>query len=72
MGEVPRAGQFLSPVVVAFPLMTREKAAEHMGLSVGVLQGWIDKGLVRTHGIGKRRLVDVMHLVEQVLERRLK
>lgn len=47
---VPNAGS---------PLVTRERFAEMVGLPLGVITGWCNKGLVPCFSIGKYSLINV-------------
>ena len=51
------------------PLVTRERFAEMVGLPVGVIVGWCNKGLIPTMTIGKYSLVSVELLRKRCLER---
>lgn len=51
------------------PLVTRERFAEMVGLPVGVIVGWCNKGLIPTMTIGKYNLVSVELLRKRCLER---
>jgi hypothetical protein len=53
----------------AMPLVTRERFAEMVGLPVGVIVGWCNKGLIPTMTIGKYNLVSVELLRKRCLER---
>ena len=64
MEDIPSPGQ-----LTAFPLLTREKFAQQVGVSAGVVQGWIDKGYLPTFEIGKYRLVNVALVTMRALEK---
>ena len=64
MEDIPSPGQ-----LTAFPLLTREKLAQQVGVSTGVVQGWIDKGYLPTFEIGKYRLVNVAAVTMRALEK---
>jgi hypothetical protein len=51
------------------PLVTRERFAEMVGLPVGVIVGWCNKGLIPTMTIGKYSLISVELLRKRCLER---
>lgn len=57
----PQALPFLP---VFFPVMTKEKFAEHSGLAEGVIQGMIEKGHLPSIKIGRYRLVNVARLAK--------
>ena len=44
------------------PLVSRERFAEMIGLPVGVIVGWCNKGLVPTVALGKYSLVNLAAL----------
>jgi hypothetical protein len=50
------------------PVMTQTKFAELVGVDVGVVEGWVNRGHVPTAKIGKRRLVNVHQLSREVAE----
>jgi hypothetical protein len=47
------------PPAFAIPIMTQERFAQGVGLSPGVIRGWIEKQHLPTILIGKYRLVNV-------------
>lgn len=52
---------------VFFPVMTKEKFAQHSGLAEGVIQGMIEKGHLPSVKIGRYRLVNLARLAEECL-----
>lgn len=46
-------------IMIPAPEMTIEKYADSVGVTERTVRGWIDKGLLPTTKIGKRRLVNV-------------
>ncbi len=64
MGDIPSVGQF-----TPFPLLTREKFAEQVGVSLGVVQGWADKGYLPMFEIGRYSLVNVAALTMRALDK---
>jgi hypothetical protein len=51
----------------ASPLVTRERFAELVGLPVGVVTGWCNKGLVPCVSVGKYSLINVALLQNRCL-----
>lgn len=51
------------------PLVTRERFAEMVGLPVGVIVGWCNKGLIPTMTIGKYSLVSIELLRKRCLDK---
>jgi hypothetical protein len=49
------------------PLVTRERFAEMVGLPLGVITGWCNKGLVPCFSIGKYSLINVALLGKRCL-----
>lgn len=49
----------LPGAVAPSPLVTRERFAEMVGLPVGVITGWCNKGLVPCVSIGKYSLINI-------------
>ena len=41
------------------PVLTKERFADQVGVSVDVVRGWIAPGMVPTVRIGRRRLINV-------------
>jgi len=61
--------QILTSVVVpSVPVMAVERFAELIGLDIGVVRGWIDKGYLPTLKIGRYRLVNVAALSREALQ----
>jgi hypothetical protein len=50
------------------PFMTPEKFAEAIGLSKGVVGGWIDQGYLPTAKIGRYRMINMVVLVANLKE----
>ena len=48
--------------------MTAEKYAEAVGIEIGVVKGWIQRGYIPTKKIGKRRLVNIALITKDHLE----
>jgi hypothetical protein len=49
--------------------LTREAYAVHVGLPVGVVQGWIDRGYLATVRRGKYNLINVALETKRALDR---
>ncbi len=50
------------------PVMHQERFAELVGVSVGTVNGWVDKGYVPSIVIGRHRLVNMALLTKDCLE----
>ncbi|WP_051604121.1 helix-turn-helix domain-containing protein [Methylobacter tundripaludum] len=50
------------------PFMTPDKFAESIGLSKGVVGGWIDQGYLPTAKIGRYRMINMVVLVANLKE----
>jgi hypothetical protein len=50
------------------PFMTPDKFAEAIGLSKGVIGGWIDQGYLPTAKIGRYRMINMVVLVANLKE----
>ena len=50
------------------PFMTPDKFAEAIGLSKGVIGGWIDQGYLPTTKIGRYRMINMVVLVANLKE----
>ena len=59
--------QAMLALPVLFPVMTKEKFAQHSGLAEGVIQGMIEKGHLPSVKIGRYRLVNLARLAEECL-----
>lgn len=69
--EDPGSGQDLGPLLpfqVVVPFMTRQRYAELTGISLGVVDAWVDRGYVPSRVVGKRRLVNIAALWRQAFE----
>lgn len=55
----------MMPSASSSPLVTRERFAEMVGLPLGVITGWCNKGLVPCVSIGKYSLINVALLVNR-------
>ena len=51
------------------PLVTRERFADMVGLPIGVVTGWCNKGLVPCVAVGKYSLINVALLQNRCLKR---
>lgn len=49
------------------PLVTRERYAQMVGVSVDVVAGWISRGYVPVVGVGKYNLVNIALINQQAL-----
>jgi hypothetical protein len=50
------------------PFMTPDKFAQAIGLSKGVVGGWIDQGYLPTTKIGRYRMINMVVLVSNLKE----
>lgn len=50
------------------PFMTPDKFAQAIGLSKGVVGGWIDQGYIPTAKIGRYRMINMVVLVANLKE----
>ncbi len=55
---------------VNVPVMEKNKFAELVGVDVGVVNGWIDKGYIPSMKLGKHRLVNIALLAEECMEQK--
>lgn len=51
------------------PVMSRDRFAEHVGVTPDVVTGWISRGYVPVVPIGKYNLINVALLTKMSLER---
>ena len=49
------------------PFITVEKFSESSGLPIGVVQAWVDRKLIPSLKVGKRRVINLALLTEQCL-----
>lgn len=61
------AGQVTSPLNL--PVISRSRFAEMIGVSDGVVQGWITKGYIPTYTVGKYTLVNLALLNRMALDK---
>lgn len=69
MADAPQFNESPAALGLLGPLVTRERFAEAVGLSPGVVLGWCNKGLVPCISIGKYSLVNVELLRKRCLDR---
>ncbi|MDI1278629.1 hypothetical protein, partial [Methylobacter sp.] len=50
------------------PFMTPDKFAESIGLTKGVVGGWIDQGYLPTAKVGRYRMINMVVLVTNLKE----
>ncbi len=63
MEQVPQTINFLPT-----PVMHQDRFAELVGVSVGTVNGWVDKGHIPSIVIGRHRLVNIALLTKDCLE----
>ncbi len=51
------------------PVMEREKFSELVGVDLGVINGWIDRGYLPSIKMGKHRLVNLALLTKECMEK---
>ncbi|RNF72509.1 DNA-binding protein [Marinomonas rhizomae] len=55
-------------VLFTSPIVSQEQFSELVGLSPDVIRAWINRGLIPTVKIGKRRLINVAKLTQEMME----
>lgn len=55
-------------VTLSVPLMHKERFAELVGVSYGVVEGWVDRGYLPSVVVGKHKLVNLALLTQECLE----
>ena len=67
--SMPELGEEFTGIKGPYPpVMSRQVFADWIGVSDGVVRGWIDRGEIPTVKIAKRRMVNVLAFVEMVQE----
>lgn len=51
------------------PVMSRELFAQHVGVSLDVVNGWVNRGYLPTFEIGRYRLINIALLSKMSLEK---
>lgn len=51
------------------PVMSRDRFAEHVGVTPDVVTGWISRGYIPTVSIGKYTLINIALLTKHSLEK---
>lgn len=64
----PTTNLDISNLPVFVPVLTIEKFASSIGVSPHVVEGWIKRGYISTVKIGRRRLVNVIALIQRLVE----
>lgn len=59
---------FASVLVPPVPVMAMDRFAELVGVSPGVVQGWVERGYLPTTKIGRYRLVNIALLTREALQ----
>lgn len=70
--EQPEKQQEQQPPYLQFftvPVMAQRKFAELVGVTMGVLEGWINRGYIPTIKIGKHTLINLVGLTQECLYR---
>ena len=62
-----RSGTPALALLIAVPVMTKERFAELVGVEVGVVRGMLDRGYLPTIKIGRHRFVNVAALQARCL-----
>lgn len=55
-------------ISVSIPLLSQEQFSILTGLPTEVVRGWISKGHIPTVKIGRRRLVNMARLTQEMIE----
>lgn len=64
MDSVPSISQ-----LTGVPVMSRELFAQQVGVSIHVVNGWVDRGYLPTFEMGRYRLVNVALLSKMASEK---
>jgi hypothetical protein len=67
--HLSKVAEPLSASLGASVLLSREKFALSVGIPIGVVIGWCDRGYIPTISIGKYSLINVALLQKQCLEK---
>lgn len=65
---IPEIGEGMNQMTDWPPLMPWAEFAEWIRVSPQVVRGWVDKGHLPTVQVGRRRMVNVVALVDQLRE----
>jgi hypothetical protein len=57
----------LPPLQSLVPYMSKKRFAEIVGVELGVVDGWVDKGYIPSTKIGKHQLVNVARLWQKAM-----
>lgn len=63
-----RSGTYAITLLLAVPVMTKERFAELMGVEVGVVRRMMDRDYLPTVKLGRYRLVNIALLQKRCLE----
>ncbi|MBZ0095447.1 MAG: hypothetical protein K8H75_08800 [Sulfuricella sp.] len=64
MESVPNISQ-----LTGVPVMSRELFAQNVGVSLDVVNGWVNRGYLPTFEMGRYRLINVALLSKMTLEK---
>ena len=55
-----------SKLPVFVPVLSVDRYAKSIGIEVGVVDGWVKRGYIPTIKIGKRRLVNIAAMTQEL------
>ena len=64
MDSVPNISQ-----LTGVPVMSRELFAQHVGVSLDVVNGWVNRGYLPTFEMGRYRLINISLLTKMASEK---
>ncbi|WP_348678074.1 hypothetical protein [Alcanivorax profundi] len=66
---MPQPGDEITGITGPYPpVMSRESFAEWIGVSDGVVRGWVERREIPTVKVAKRRMINVLAFVQMVQE----
>lgn len=54
------------PLAIALPVIHIDRFAELVGVSSGVVGGWIDRGYLPTYKLGRYTLINLAQLTQEI------
>jgi hypothetical protein len=67
VGKMTEENKPLYPSLCPVPLMKKERFSELSGFDTGVIEGWLDKGLIPSVKVGKHRAINVVLITSNLL-----
>jgi hypothetical protein len=65
---LPESGEEVTSKLPYPPVMSRQAFADWIGVTDGVVRGWVERGEIETVKVARKRLINVLAFVQMVEE----